>query len=188
MKSLDKADFDMGIIETIIEKLDTTLEEMKLQLEALALEYEKNAASFSGKAQEVRLAIQFFSDTLTSPLTTKPIIQETPRAKKLAQEPKKSRAKNLSKTGSLVAQILIAMNELAKNGSKITSRSIRNQLVCTGNYTYDTLKLARVTSRINYLRSERKFIAVETKKGRETTYEFTEAGKKHLETMTKKQG
>ena len=90
MKSLDKADFDMEIIESMIAKLD----EMKLQLEELAREYEKNVASLPSKAQEARVAIQFLSNTLTSPLTTKPIIQETPKAKKLTQKPEKSRAKN----------------------------------------------------------------------------------------------
>lgn len=90
---------------------------------------------------------------------------------------------NLNKPDSLVMQILIAMRELEKNGSKVTSTSIRNQLVGMDLYAYENLKINVITSRISYLHSVRKLISIKTKRGRETTYQFTEAGKKIAETM-----
>ena len=93
---------------------------------------------------------------------------------------------NLNKQDSLAMQILTAMLELENNGSMVTSSSIRNQLVEMELYTYDNLKRVAITNRITYLRSKRKLVSIKTKRGRETTYEFTEAGRKIVATLGQK--
>lgn len=87
------------------------------------------------------------------------------------------------KEGSLALYILQAASQLEKAGSIITSRAVRSKLVESFNKTYDNLPLKIVASRIFYLRSVRKFMAVAKKTGNQTSYRITDAGydalKKH---------
>lgn len=82
---------------------------------------------------------------------------------------------------TLTRRVFLAINELEKSGSKVTTGSIRNLLVDSGNYTYETLTRRSVGNKIFNL-IKRGLVVIKTKiKGLGTSYQYTEAGKKLLE-------